>query len=217
MGRFKAVVFDMDGTILDTLTDLADSVNHCLGLYGYPPVPRQAVAAALGNGAGRLVEELIEGGRNNPDYSNVLNAHIAYYENHCQIKTAPYSGIIPAMKRLKENGIRMAIVSNKGDGAVAKLSERYFGALVETAVGERTGIRRKPSPDTVLEALRMMGVSPEKAIYVGDTEVDVETASNAGMPCMLVSWGFRDRVWLERLGAEFLVDTAPEMVEKIES
>ena len=205
----------MDGTILDTLADLTDSVNHCLGLYKHPHVSSGQVAAALGNGAGHLIGELIEGGRANPDYEAVLKAHIAYYEKHCHVKTAPYEGIVPAMELLKHSGIKMAIVSNKGDGAVQKLADRYFEGLVGTAVGEKTGIRRKPAPDTVLEALRIMNVSPHDAIYVGDTEVDAETAANAGMPCLLVSWGFRRRDVLETLGADYLADTAPEMAQII--
>ena len=212
---FKAAVFDMDGTILDTLTDLTDSVNHCLGLYGCPPVSREETAAALGNGAGHLVEALIEGGKAHPAYEDVLKAHIAYYEQHCTDKTAPYSGILPAMRRLKEAGVKMAIVSNKGDGAVRELSRSYFDDLVETAVGEREGIRRKPAPDTVIEALRLMDVPIEEAVYVGDTEVDVMTASNAGMPCILVSWGFLCREELENLHAYALTDSADEMADLI--
>ena len=211
---FKAAVFDMDGTILDTLTDLADSVNHCLGLYGCPPASREAVAAALGNGAGHLVEELIDGGRENPAYEDVLKAHIAYYEEHCTDQTAPYSGILPAMKRLKEAGVKMAIVSNKGDGAVRELSRRFFDDLVETAVGEREGIRRKPAPDTVLEAMRLLDAEPEETLYVGDSEVDYETARAAHIPCALVTWGFRDREQLEALGPEYLI-SRPEELEEI--
>ena len=212
---FKAAVFDMDGTILDTLTDLADSVNHCLGLYGCPPASREAVAAALGNGAGHLVEELIDGGRENPAYEDVLKAHIAYYEEHCTDQTAPYSGILPAMKRLKEAGVKMAIVSNKGDGAVRELSRRFFDDLVETAVGEREGIRRKPAPDTVIEALRLMGVPAGEAVYIGDTEVDVMTAENAKIPCILVSWGFRSVEELKKLNAFALTDSAGKMADLI--
>lgn len=212
---FKAAVFDMDGTILDTLTDLADSVNHCLGLYGCEPASREAVAAALGNGAGHLVEALIEGGKEHPAYEDVLKAHIRYYEEHCADKTAPYDGILPAMRRLKEAGVKMAIVSNKGDGAVRELSRRYFDDLVETAVGEKAGIRRKPAPDTVIEALRLMEVSPGEAVYIGDTEVDVETAANAGMPCILVSWGFRSLRELQALECLALTDSADEMADLI--
>ena len=211
MSRFKAAVFDMDGTILNTLLDLMGSVNHCLSLYGYPPVGEEEVAAALGNGAGRLVEALIPDGKRNPHYEDVLNAHIPYYEDHCDILTGPYEGIIDAMKQLQAAGVHMAIVSNKGDGAVQELSERYFKGIVQTAVGEKEGIRRKPAPDTVFEALRRMDVSPEEAVFVGDTEVDLETAKNAGMRCILVSWGFRSRETLEKLGADYLVDSAGEM------
>ena len=215
MSGFKAAVFDMDGTILNTLLDLQGSVNHCLALYGYPPVGEKEVAAALGNGAGHLVEALIPGGKADPHYEDVLNAHIPYYEEHCDILTGPYEGIIDAMELLGEGGVHMAIVSNKGDGAVQELSARYFKGIVKTAVGEKAGIRRKPAPDTVFEALRRLDVSPGEAVFVGDTEVDLETARNAGMSCILVSWGFRSRDTLEKLGAEYLVDSAGEMADII--
>lgn len=213
MKKFDTVIFDMDGTLLNTLEDLRDAMNYILKKYGYPEKSLEEVRCAVGNGAGRFMRDMLPGGEGNPDYEKLLKEYGAYYQAHCQVKTRPYDGITALLDQLKERGIKTAIVSNKGDGAVKELNSQYFGDAIETAVGERPGIRRKPEPDSVLEALRILGTSRERAVYVGDSEVDYHTAANAGMACALVSWGFRHREQLQELNPDYLIDRPEELLE----
>ena len=207
------VIFDMDGTVLDTIADLAGSVNHVLGELGYPLKTLDEVKKSVGNGAGRLMERVLPGGREDPRYDEALQMHVAYYEAHCRIRTGPYPGIVPMLRGLQQAGIKMAIVSNKGDGAVKRLKDEFFKGLVGTAVGERDGIRIKPAPDAVWEAIRQLGSIPEKSIYVGDSEVDCETAVNAGIPGVMVAWGFRGRALLEQQQPDLIIDEPQELVQ----
>ena len=207
------IIFDMDGTVLDTLADLADSVNHVLGELGYPLRTIDEVRRSVGNGAGKLLERSLPGGRDDPRYEEALAMHVSYYQAHCRIKTGPYPGLLETLQDLKDAGIRMAIVSNKGDGAVKALTEEFFGGLVKTAVGEREGIRIKPAPDAVFEAIRQLGSTPGRSIYVGDSEVDYETAKNAGIPGVMVSWGFRGREALAQLDPDLIIDEPRELKE----
>ena len=213
MEKFDTVVFDMDGTLLNTLEDLHDAMNHILKKYGYPEKSLEEVRCAVGNGAGRFMRDMLPGGEENPEYEKLLQEYGAYYQAHCQIKTRPYEGIEELLRELNKRRIRTAIVSNKGDGAVKELNRQYFGEAIETAVGERQGIRRKPAPDSVLEALKLMGSSKETAVYVGDSEVDYHTAANAGMACVLVSWGFRHREQLEELKPDSIIDRPEELLK----
>ncbi len=212
---FRAIVFDLDGTLLDTLDDLTDSVNASLAHFSLPKVTKENVRDSIGNGARRLIEGVVKDGAAYPEFEELLAYYIPYYQAHCREKTAPYEGILPMMQAAKKAGIKMAIVSNKGDGAVKTLSELYFPGLVEAAVGERPGIRRKPVPDSVLEAMRLLDSAPEETLYVGDSEVDYETAKNAGISCMLVSWGFRDREMLEKMSPDYLIDKPEELLTVI--
>lgn len=211
--RYTAVIFDMDGTLLNTLGDLEDSVNHMLRKYGYPEKSEDEVRKALGNGAAYLMSRMVPGGKENPLFGQILEEYGAYYQSHCQIRTCPYEGVPEVLEKLKKRGVKLAIVSNKGDGAVQELNRYYFGEAIGTAVGERPGIRRKPWPDSVLEALRILGVPGEKALYVGDSEVDYETAKRAGIACALVSWGFRDREFLRSFSPDYLADIPLELEE----
>lgn len=217
MKKYDTVVFDMDGTLLNTLEDLHDAMNYILNRHGYPEKSLEEVRCAVGNGAGRFMRDMLPGGEQNPDYGKLLEEYGKYYQSHAQIKTRPYQGNVELLERLKERGVRLAIVSNKGDASVKELNRRYFGDLIETAVGERPGIRRKPEPDSVLEALRVLGSSRERAVYVGDSEVDYHTAANAGMACVLVSWGFRCRKQLEELGPEYIIDRPEELLELLDA
>ena len=211
--KYKAVLFDMDGTVLDTLGDLAAAVNHTLREFSMPERSIAEVAAALSNGAAYLIAHTVPDGTPKELTDKVLAAYAPYYDAHCDILTGPYDGIVPLMQKLCERGVKLAVISNKQDTAVKPLAEKYFPGLLEIAVGESAEVRRKPNPDAVLAALRHIGVEREDAIYVGDTEVDLQTARNAGMECASVDWGFRTREQLVEIGAEHIFDTVQELEE----
>ena len=211
--KYKAVLFDMDGTVLDTLGDLAAAVNHTLREFSMPERSIAEVAAALSTGAAYLIAHTVPAGTPKELTDKVLAAYAPYYDAHCDILTGPYDGIVPLMEKLRDRGVKLAVISNKQDTAVKPLAEKYFPGLLEIAVGESTEVRRKPNPDAVLAALRHIGVEREDAIYVGDTEVDLQTARNAGMECASVDWGFRTREQLVEIGAEHIFDTVQELEE----
>ena len=211
--KYKAVLFDMDGTVLDTLGDLAAAVNHTLREFSMPERSIAEVAAALGNGAAYLIAHTVPAGTPKELTDKVLAAYAPYYDAHCDILTGPYDGIVPLMQKLRERGVKLAVISNKQDTAVKPLAEKYFPGLLEIAVGESAEVRRKPNPDAVLAALCHIGVEREEAIYVGDTEVDLQTARNAGMECASVDWGVRTREQLVEIGAEHIFDTVQELEE----
>ena len=202
------ILFDLDGTLLDTLDDLADAVNYTMGQFGYPQRTREEVRCFVGNGARQLIERAVPDGA---DVDVVLAAFRTYYDAHCQVKTKPYGGIMEALAEL-EKKYPIAVVSNKPDSAVKSLCADYFPGLY--ARGESTDCPRKPAPDMVFKAMEAIGV--ERCIYVGDSEVDVLTAKNAGMPCLSVLWGFRDREEIEAEGGNcFCINTA-ELTKKLE-
>lgn len=207
--KYKALIFDLDGTLLDTLDDLADSVNAVLSANGYPTKTRDEVCRAVGNGMKNLIGRVLPDGANDPAFDRILSEFKAHYGAHCEDKTAPYAGIPAMLANLQHAGVKMAIVSNKADYAVKTLSQAWFADTVSVAIGENeaAGIRKKPAPDTVDLALRELGVSRADAAYVGDSDVDVETARNCDMPCLSVTWGFRDRAFLTAHGATELFDT----------
>ena len=209
--RYKAVLFDMDGTVLDTLGDLANAVNHVLGEFGMPLHSRAEIATYLGNGAGWLIAHAVPEGTDDALVREVLRVYQPWYDAHCAILTAPYPGIPEMMARLRDAGVKQAVISNKQDSAVRLLAAEHFPGLLEAAVGESPSVRRKPNPDAVLEALRAMGVERGEAVYVGDTEVDLETARNAGLDCASVGWGFRTEAALRAAGAERIFHTADEL------
>ena len=206
--RYKAVLFDMDGTVLDTLGDLTDAVNHTLALFGMPERSNAEVASFMGIGAARLIARSVPEGTEAELTARVLAAYAPWYDGHCRIKTAPYPGIIPLMEALRSRGVKLAVISNKQDSAVKPLAQQHFPGLLELAVGESATVRRKPDPDAVLAALDAMELRQDQGIYVGDTEVDLLTARNAGIACAAVSWGFRSREQLLAAGAELIFDRA---------
>lgn len=211
--KYKAVLFDMDGTILDTLGDLTDAVNYALRSFGMPERSMEEAAAILGNGARQLVFSAVPEGTADELAERVLSVYAPYYDSHCQIKTAPYPGILEMLRRLKAEGVKLAVISNKQDSAVKPLAERHFPGLLEIAVGESATVRRKPNPDAVLTALNSLGVDRSEAIYVGDTEVDIATARNAAMDVAAVTWGFRTRAQIAATGAEHIFDDAETLCE----
>lgn len=201
------ILFDLDGTLLNTLDDLMDAVNHTMEVFGYPRHSREEVRRFVGNGAGRLLQLSVPQGR---DWQEPLAAFQSYYREHCQIKTAPYPGIMEALYALKK--YPMAIVSNKPDAAVKKLCAQYFPGIY--AQGEHPGCPRKPSPDMVRIAMEHIGV--DRCIYVGDSEVDVLTAHNAAVPCLSVLWGFRDRAEIQATGESRFCETPAQMPAMLE-
>ena len=213
--NYQAVLFDMDGTVLDTLSDLAAAVNAALRAFSLPEVSREKVCASLGNGASYLIHACVPEGTAEELTRRVLAWYEPYYEAHCRIETRPYAGILPLMERLKAAGVKQAIISNKGDAAVQELAEEFFPGLLETAVGESATVRRKPNPDAVLAAMARMGERAENCVYVGDTEVDLATARNAGMACISVTWGFRTERQLLEAGATVIVRTVEELEQQL--
>ena len=211
--RYQAVLFDMDGTVLDTLADLTNAVNHVLDEYKMPRRTPREVASFLGNGAARLLSKSVPAGTSDARLAEMLRVYQPWYDSHCAILTAPYPGILTLMKSLREAGVKQAVISNKQDSAVKRLAAEHFPGLLETAVGESAAVRRKPNPDAILAALREMDVAPENAVYVGDTEVDLQTAENAGLACAVVGWGFRAEDELRAAGAERIFHSAEELGE----
>ncbi|MCD8353640.1 MAG: HAD family hydrolase [Clostridiales bacterium] len=214
--NYNTVIFDLDGTLLDTLDDLADSLDHTLTEVGAPTLTREQVRRYVGNGMARLIELALPGGRDDPRYDRTLETMQAYYKAHNQIKTAPYPGVLELVDELRRRGCALAVVSNKPDTSVKPLVKLYFGDSIPVAIGQRPDVRRKPAPDAVEEALRQLGRDRSEAVYVGDSEVDLYTARNAGMDCISVTWGFRDRELLDREGATRYADTPAEVLNWLE-
>ena len=214
---YDAVIFDLDGTLLDTLTDLADGLNAVLRQHGLPLHTKDEVRHFVGNGIRKLIERALPGGTEHSQYEQIYQDFCAYYGEHCMDATEPYPGILSLLDWLKKSGYQTAIVSNKADFAVKKLNQIYFDGMIPVAIGEKEGIRKKPAPDTVFQALRELGVEVHRAVYVGDSDVDLETASNAGMDVIPVCWGFRSREFLIEHGAvpERIVANVRELREKI--
>ena len=210
MSNYDTMIFDLDGTLLDTIEDLTDSVNHALRLHGFPERTMTEVRRFVGNGASRLIELSIPDGLANPLFEACLAGFRDHYAENMQ-KTRPYPGIPELLTRLSEQSFRLAIVSNKPDAAAKALSREWFGALIDVVIGESAGIPKKPDPATVHMALKALCSAPSSCAYIGDSEVDVQTARNAGIPFIGVTWGFRDRETLIHSGAERLVDTPGEL------
>ena len=216
MNKYKAVIFDLDGTLLDTLDDLADAVNHTLGEFNYPQRTKADIRRFLGNGIERLAKQVLPENVTENEFRHVFGVFKEYYTAHCQIKTKAYSGIAELLHSLKAKGYKLAIVSNKNAEAVEALNQTYFAKEVDVAIGQKAGIRKKPAPDTVLMALQALSVDKAEAVYVGDSEVDKATADNTGMDVILVTWGFRDKAELEQLQPNYLVNKPQEILTCLE-
>ena len=207
---YRAVLFDLDGTLLDTLDDMADALNRTMDRFGLPHRTREEVRAFVGNGARRLIE--LATGAEGETLERILDDYKADYDVNFLVKTAPYPGVLELMETLRGQGRKVGVVSNKPDSTVKGLSDALFRERADIAVGEKAGIRRKPAPDTVLSAMEALGVRPEETVYVGDSEVDIETARAAGVPCISVTWGFRDKPELEAAGAERFAENCAELL-----
>ncbi len=213
--RYTTVLFDLDGTLMNTLEDIRDSVNHVLLEKGYPERNSEQIGMALGNGARVLLAKSLPDGENTEGFDGILSEYEAYYLAHNMIKTKPYEGIHKMLRELSAREYKLAVVSNKSDANVKELVNKFFGDVVSVAIGESPKIRRKPAPDTVLEALRELGSSPWESVYVGDSEVDIKTAAAAGLDCISVAWGFRSEDFLNEAGAKYIVKTPEEILKLI--
>ena len=211
MHKYKTYIFDLDGTLLSTLADLAASTNYTLRTHHMPERSLDEVRRFVGNGVKKLMERAIPDGLNNPLFEETFATFRQHYMQHNLDTTQPYPGIMQLLEQLKAEGKNIAVVSNKFYAATRELCRHFFGDLVPVAIGEREDIRKKPAPDTVIEALRELGVDKEGAVYIGDSDVDIMTAKNSGMPCVSVLWGFRDKEFLLEHGATTLISQPEDM------
>ena len=215
MKDFDTYIFDLDGTLLSSLDDLAASTNYALRWAGMPERTTEEVRMFVGNGVKLLMERAIPDGQQNPRFEEVYAKFREHYLKHNLDRTRPYEGVIGMLRELKRRGKKLAIVSNKFYAATQELVRHFFADTIEVAIGERENIRKKPAPDTVLEALRQLGAPKEGAVYVGDSDVDVMTAKNSGLPCISVLWGFRDKEFLIKYGATLFVEKPQEILAKL--
>ena len=211
---YSTYIFDLDGTLLDTLGDLAASVNYAMSTHHLPEHSVDEVRMMVGNGVRKLMERAIPDGAANPYFDETFATFRHHYMEHQLDTTRPYDGIIETLQELKRRGCRTAVVSNKFDAATKSLCNHFFSGLVAVAIGENeaAGIHKKPAPDTVFEAIRLLGVSREEAVYVGDSDVDIATAQASGIPCISVLWGFRNREFLIAHGATKLIGSPTEIL-----
>ena len=214
MNSYSTYIFDLDGTLLDTLGDLAASVNYALRTHGMPEHSLDDVRRFVGNGVRKLMERAVPNGADNPLFDETFATFRQYYMAHSLDTTRPYEGIPETLAALKARGCHLAVVSNKMMAATQELCHHFFPDTIEVAIGEdeAAGIRRKPAPDTVFAALKALGVGKEDAAYVGDSDVDILTACNAGIPCISVLWGFRDRDFLISHGAQTFITHPAELL-----
>lgn len=213
----RLIIFDLDGTLLNTLEDLTDSLNAVLAAHGLPEHSKQAVKGFVGNGVRKLIERAVSGGENNPLFETVLDENKAYYREHMDIKTAPYPGVLRALKKLKTAGYITAIASNKYDAATQGLKEKFFSETIDAALGDGVVATKKPQPEIIFELMHRLRVSdPKNVLYVGDSDVDIQTAANAGIGCISVCWGFRTAKFLKEHKAQILIDRAGKLPEAVE-
>ena len=207
--KYEAVLFDMDGTLLDTLEDLRSGVNVALGRHGYPEHTLEEVRTYVGNGAGVLIRKALPEGTPEEEFRQILKEYKEWYRvNYCT-KTRPYPGVAELLEELRRRGVKTAVVSNKPHAVTKELAEKFFPGL--PAFGQKDGVPRKPEPDMVFQALEALGADRSRSVYVGDSEVDVATARNAGLPVITVSWGFRTAEQLQAAGADTIAASAEEL------
>ncbi len=216
MKKYKAAIFDLDGTLLNTLEDLRDAVNHTMDKFGFERRSHEEVRAFVGSGVTKLIELCVPNGQENPDFSGIVEEYRKFYAANSEIKTKPYDGITELISLLHDSGIKVAVVSNKMHEATVTLCKKYFPEI-SSVYGEREadGIRRKPYPDMLFTAVENLGENIGDCVFVGDSEVDVITAKNAGIDCISVLWGFRDRDFLKAEGASVFAENARELFDLI--
>ena len=213
--KYQLVIFDLDGTILYTLEDLTNATNVALRKNELPERTMAEVRSMVGNGIPKLIERAVPAGTDDVIRDKVYSDFNEYYRVHCADNTRPYEGINELFTMLRDNGVLIAIVSNKADYGVQSLCKEYFPDMYDMAVGAREGIRKKPYPDSTLEVIRVLGVSKEKCVYIGDSEVDIETAHNAEIDCISVTWGYKDEDFLINRGAKVLAHDCEELREAL--
>lgn len=213
--KYKLAIFDMDGTILSTLDDLANGVDYALRENGLPARSKQETRAALGSGVRFLIEQSVPDGLSDVEISKVEEDFLKYYKVHSMDNTRPYDGIVELIKEVRESGIKTAVVSNKIDSAVKELCANFFEGAFDVAYGERPGIPRKPDPKPINAIIDEFGLSKNEVVYIGDSEVDLLTANNAKIDHIIVTWGFRDREFLEQNGAKNLVESMDKLKAEI--
>ena len=213
--KYNTVIFDLDGTLLNTLDDLRDSLNEVLISKGYAPRTLEEVRRFVGNGVQNLIRRSVPEECSDEIVTQIMDEFKENYKHNMQNKTRPYNGIMELLLDLYRYNYKIAIVSNKFDAAVKELARTYFGNLIPVAIGETSEIKRKPAPDSIFTAVKELGSSLSSTILVGDSETDVQTAKNAGIPCIGVTWGFRCREVLRREGADYLIDTPKELLTLI--
>ncbi len=211
----NTIIFDLDGTLLNTLTDLTNSVNYAMEKYHLPTHSEDSVRQMVGNGVTVLMERATPGGKSHPAFENCLRDFKEHYEIHKKDFTKPFPGIMEFLKEAHESGYKMAVVSNKFDLAVKGLCEDFFSPYIQTAIGESPTVAPKPAPDTVLAAMKELQANAHQCVYVGDSDVDIATAQNAGIPCISVSWGFRSREFLKEHGASIIIGSEKELPNAI--
>jgi phosphoglycolate phosphatase len=209
------LIFDLDGTLLNTAYDLHASLNYALKTHNLKQITLDETLSLLGNGIDILVAGAIENGKNNPDFEKIYTTFKTYYNNHINDYTVPYDGIIELLKTIKQKNIKMGIVSNKFDEGVKALQKKFFNNLIDNAQGVTESIPKKPSPDAVLKLIQTSNALNETNIYIGDSEVDIETAKNAGIDCISVSWGFRSKEYLQSINAKIIIDKPSELLDYI--
>lgn len=214
--KYGLAVFDLDGTVLNTLFDLYKATDYALFENGFDKRSEDEVRRFVGNGIHKLIERAVPENASSEDVERVFKSFNEYYSVHCADNTKPYDGISSVLTLLRQKGVKTAVVSNKADYAVQSLCKKYFDGLFDFCVGERAGIKRKPAPDSVNEVLKTLGFSKENAVYIGDSEVDIETAKNAKMDCISVSWGFKDKSFLKLMGASHIIDNPKELLSFFE-
>lgn len=214
--KYNTYIFDLDGTLLDTLQDLANAVNHAMREMNYPERTVDEVRRFIGNGIRMLIKRAAPQDISVEDYEKTLAVFTAYYLDHIADFTKPYDGIAEVIKTLKSKGCKVAVVSNKADEAAKKVVKDYFGDIFDMVVGKMDRFPSKPEPDSVLYVIETLGADKDKCIYSGDSEVDVQTAHNAGLPCVGVTWGNRDVSELIAAGAEYIAEKPNEILEKTE-
>lgn len=209
--KYKAAIFDLDGTLLNTIEDLADSLNYALGKFDLPLRTVAEVNSFVGNGIRKLIERGVPQGSSQNTVDKVFEDFNSHYRLHCADKTKPYDGITDLLKCMRQAGIKTAVVSNKADYAVAQLCKKYFDGLLDVAMGEKVGLNRKPAPDMVFAVLSSLSLTAADAVYIGDSDVDIATGKNADMPVISVSWGFRKKEFLIQCGAKLIADTPSDI------
>lgn len=213
--KYDLIIFDMDGTILNTLEDLKNSLNYVLQQAGYQTRTLEEVRTFVGNGIRKTIERALPSDIEEEKIDELFSLFMDYYAIHNTDNTKPYNGVIDLLKELKHLGYKTAVVSNKQDSAVISLCKKFFTGLFDVEIGEKENIAKKPDPDEVNEVLKILNIDRTKSIYIGDSEVDIQTAQNSKMKSIIVDWGFRDRKFLYEHGAEVIVSNPSEILDII--